>query len=245
MMDADIQFAKEVTENLKKQGQDRELKALSRKWVEMIQPYNYCHSFTWLGQTIIQAPQDIMAMQELIWQIKPDLIIETGIARGGSLVFYSSMLELLGSDGIVLGIDIDIRPHNRSSLETHPMNKRIRMIEGSSISPDTVKKVREIALGRKRIIVCLDSNHTHEHVLRELELYSPFVTAGSYCVVFDTGVEYLPDELCANRPWGRGNNPLTAVKEFLKTNPSFAQDASIENKILITASPGGFLKRIS
>lgn len=243
-MDSDLQFAKEVKENINKQGSDKELMALSRKWVEKIQPYNYCHSFTWMGQTIIQAPQDIMAMQEIIWQVKPDLIIETGIARGGSLVFYSSMLELLGGDGIILGIDIDIRKHNRESLEVHPMYKRIRMLEGSSIDEKITEQVRKNAQSKKRIVVCLDSNHTHNHVLRELELYAPLVSVGSYCVVFDTGVEYLPDELTANRPWGKGNNPLTAVRSYLKQNSNFIIDKVIEKKLLITAATDGYLKRV-
>jgi cephalosporin hydroxylase len=243
-MDSDLQFAKEVKENINKQGSDKELMALSRKWVEKIQPYNYCHSFTWMGQTIIQAPQDIMAMQEIIWKVKPDLIIETGIARGGSLVFYSSMLELLGGDGIVLGIDIDIRKHNRESLEAHPMYKRIRMLEGSSIDEKIAEQVRENAQSKKRVMVCLDSNHTHNHVLRELELYAPLVNVGSYCVVFDTGVEYLPDELTANRPWGKGNNPLTAVRSYLKQNSNFIIDKVIEKKLLITAATDGYLKRV-
>ena len=243
-MDSDLQFAKEVKENINKQGSDKELMALSRKWVEKIQPYNYCHSFTWMWQTIIQAPQDIMAMQEIIWQVKPDLIIETGIARGGSLVFYSSMLELLGGDGIILGIDIDIRKHNRESLEVHPMYKRIRMLEGSSIDEKITEQVRKNAQSKKRIVVCLDSNHTHNHVLRELELYAPLVSVGSYCVVFDTGVEYLPDELTANRPWGKGNNPLTAVRSYLKQNSNFIIDKVIEKKLLITAATDGYLKRV-
>lgn len=243
-MDSDLKFAKEVEDNISKQGSDKELMALSRKWVEKIQPYKYCHSFTWMGQTIIQAPQDIMAMQEIIWQVKPDLIIETGIARGGSLVFFSSMLELIGGDSIVLGIDIDIRKHNRESLEAHPMYKRIRMLEGSSIDENIAENVREIAQDKEKILVCLDSNHTHDHVLRELELYAPLVSVGSYCVVFDTGVEYLPDELTANRPWGKNNNPLTAVRSYLKQDDNFVIDKDIENKLLITAATDGYLKRV-
>ena len=244
-MSQDEQFAKEVEENIERQWQDKELVTLSRDWVEKIQPYNYCHSFTWMGQTIIQAPQDIVAMQEIIWQTQPELIIETGIARGGSMVFYASMLELLGGDRTVVGIDIDIRPHNRSSLEQHPMFHRIELVEGSSVDQETVDKIAHFVEGRKSVLVCLDSNHTHEHVLRELELYSPFVTKGNYCVVFDTGVEYLPDHLTADRPWGKGNNPFTAVQAFLSKNEDFTVDQRVEKKLLITAATEGYLKRIN
>jgi len=183
-------------------------------------------------------------MQEIIWQIQPDLIIETGVAHGGSIVYYASLLELIGKDGIVVGIDIDIRKHNRELIETHPMFKRIKLIERSSISNETIKEVEQIVKTKNRIMVCLDSNHTHEHVLKELQLYSNFVTTGSYCVVFDTIIEDMPADYIWNRPWGKGNNPKTAVWEFLKTNDNFIIDKNIENKLLITVAPDGFLKRI-
>lgn len=204
----------------------------------------YSYNFSWLGRPIIQYPQDIMAMQELIWQVKPDLIIETGIAHGGSLIFYASMLELLGGDGELIGIDLDIREHNRIEIEKHPMYKRIEMLEGSSTDPEIIDSVKELAKGKKSVMVVLDSNHTHEHVLEELRLYSPFVTVGSYCVVFDTIVEDLPDDFFSDRPWGKGNNPKTAVHEFLKENDSFEIDDNVENKLLITVAPDGYLKRI-
>jgi cephalosporin hydroxylase len=183
-----------------------------------------------------------MAMQEIIWTVKPDLIIETGIAHGGTLIFYASMLELLGGKGKVLGIDIDIREHNRREIEKHPMFKRIMVIEGSSIEKSVIEKVRTYAHGKKRVLVCLDSLHTQDHVLQELELYSPLVTRGSYCVVFDTIVEDLPDEYSADRPWGKGNNPKTAVRKFLEENDRFVIDKEIENKLLITVCPDGYLK---
>ena len=181
-------------------------------------------------------------MQEIIWNVQPDLIIETGIAHGGSLIFYASMLELLGGKGKVLGIDIDIREHNRREIEKHPMFKRITMIEGSSVEKSVIEKVRKYAQGKKQVLVCLDSLHTHDHVLRELEAYSPLVTRGSYCVVFDTIVEDLPDEYSANRPWGKGNNPKTAVWKFLEGNDRFVIDKEIVNKLLITGCPEGYLK---
>lgn len=210
---------------------------------------NYSYNFSWLGRPIIQYPQDIIAMQELIWQIQPDLIIETGIAHGGSLIFSASMLELNAACGgpdnaIVLGIDIEIRPHNRKAIEDHPMSRRILMIEGDSTSSEIIAKVCEIAKDKRKILVCLDSNHTHEHVLSEILLYSPFISVGSYCVVFDTIIEDLPDDSYPDRPWGKGNNPKTAVWEFLKKNDRFIIDKDIENKLLITVAPDGYLKCI-
>ena len=204
--------------------------------------YRYSYNFSWMGRPIIQYPQDMVAMQEIIWSVRPDLVIETGIAHGGSLVYYASLLELLGSDGIVVGIDIDIRPHNREAIEAHPMARRIRMIEGSSIDPGTVAQVAELARHRKRILVTLDSNHTHDHVLQELVLYSPFVSVGSYLTVFDTVVEDMPKALFPDRPWGPGNNPKTAVREFLGKTDRFVVDKEVENKLLLTVAPDGYLR---
>jgi cephalosporin hydroxylase len=211
----------------------------------------YSYNFSWMGRPIIQYPQDIVAMQEIIWRVQPDLIIETGIAHGGSLIFSASMLELNAAcggpaDAQVLGIDIDIRAHNRKAIEAHPMVKRISMIEGSSIAPDVVEKVRDIAAKKRSVLVCLDSNHTHAHVLEELRAYAPMVTLGSYCVVFDTIVEDLPEELFPDRPWGPGDNPKTAVHEFLKTHSSaFEIDHVIDDKLLVSVAPHGYLKRLA
>lgn len=204
----------------------------------------YSYNFSWMGRPIIQYPQDMIGMQEIIWNVKPDLIIETGIAHGGSLIFYASMLELVGGAGIVLGIDIDIRAHNRVEIEEHSMFKRIKLLQGSSVDADLVKQVEEIASTKKNIMVVLDSNHTHQHVLSELNLYSKLVTIGSYLVVFDTIIEDMPDDAFIDRPWGKGNNPKTAVHDFLKTNNSFMIDKSIQDKLLITAAPDGYLKRV-
>ncbi|MGC8603010.1 MAG: cephalosporin hydroxylase family protein [Desulfomonilaceae bacterium] len=210
--------------------------------------HKYSYNFAWLGRPIIQYPQDIIAMQEIIFEVKPDLIIETGIAHGGSLIFYASMLELVaacgGPDGVVLGIDIDIRAHNRKAIEEHPMFKRISMIEGSSIAPEIITQVNEKAKDKKSIMVCLDSNHTHDHVLAELNAYAPLTSVGSYCVVFDTIIEDMPADFFPDRPWGPGNNPKTAVREYLKDHPEFEIDKSIEHKLLITVAPDGYLKRV-
>ena len=204
----------------------------------------YSYNFSWMGRPIIQYPQDMIAMQEIIWEIKPDYIIETGIAHGGSLIYYASLLELIGH-GEVIGIDIDIREHNRKEIEAHPMMKRIKMLQGSSIDKTNVEEIKNLVGDNKKIIVCLDSNHTHEHVMSELELYSPFVSTGSYLVVFDTIVEDLPEGYFSQkRPWGISNNPKTAVQQFLKENDNFVVDEQIDNKLLISVAPQGYLKRI-
>ena len=252
-------FEQEVKKRIEDNGQKVELKSYANDFLEESLTAQYSYNFFWCGRPIIQYPQDIISMQELIWSTKPDLIIETGIAHGGSLVFSASMLAQLDmcqaieagikfdptkSQRKVLGIDIDIRAHNRTAIEAHPMASRIQMIQGSSISADTIDKVKEIALKYKRILVCLDSNHTHEHVLAELEAYAPLTSVGSYCVVFDTIVEDLPERMFPDRPWGPGNNPKTAVWEYLKTHPEFQIDKSIQHKLLITVAPDGYLKRV-
>lgn len=258
-MDLAKEFEQEVVRNVVRQGEDREIQELSLDWIRRTAPYKYSYGFRWMGRPIIQFPQDMVAMQELIWSIRPDLIIETGIAHGGSLVFSASMLALLDmADAIergetmdpresrrkVLGVDIDIRAHNREAIEAHPMASRIRMIEGSSVSPEVVGRVRGIAADYSRVLVCLDSNHTHDHVLEELEAYAPLVSKGSYCVVFDTVVEDMPVDMFPDRPWSVGDNPKTAVWEYLKSHPEFEIDQSIPHKLLITVAPDGFLKRV-
>jgi cephalosporin hydroxylase len=258
-MDNTMTYEDEVRRNIERLGRDTDLQGLSKIWVREIIPYNYAHNFRHLGRPIIQAPQDIVAVQEIIWEQKPDLIIETGIAHGGSLVLSASMLALLDmadavekgavldprqSNRKVVGVDIEIRSHNRVAIEAHPMASRIQMIEGSSIAPEIINQVREVAAGFKRIMVCLDSNHTHQHVLAELNAYAPLVSQSNYCIVFDTGIEDLPEHYYGDRPWGKGNNPKTAVWEFLRTHPEFEVDKGLEQKLLITSAPDGFLKRV-
>jgi len=239
----------QIMTNINQLASDVDLRKKSLTWVHDTAKYKYSYNFSWLGRPIIQYPQDVVAMQEIIWQVQPDLIIETGIAHGGSLIFSASMLELIAicngvEGGAVLGIDIEIRPHNRKAIEEHPMYKRICMIEGSSIAPEVIAQVKEKAKGKKRILVCLDSNHTHAHVLAELEAYAPLVAVGSYCVVFDTLIEDMPADMFPDRPWGRGNNPKTAVWEYLKIHPEFEIDKSIQHKLLITVALDGYLKRV-
>ncbi len=220
-----------------------EFESLSRAWFEESCNQRYSYRWTWLGLPIIQYPQDIVAMQELIWSIKPDLIVETGIAHGGSLVFYASLLELIGGDGMVVGIDIDIRTHNRIRIEEHPLFKRIRMMEGSSIDPSVVQEVQGLARGSKRVLVSLDSNHTHDHVLAELKAYAPLVTADSYLVVFDTVIEDLPEGFFPDRPWERGNNPMTAVHQFIRENSDFEIDSALSERLQVSVAPNGYLNR--
>jgi cephalosporin hydroxylase len=248
-----------ILSGVKVQLEDVASDDLFRRFVTDTARYSYTYRFTALGRPIIQFPQDMVAMQELIWSIKPDLIIETGIAHGGSLIYSASTLALLDMcDAIeagktldpkisrrkVLGIDIDIRAHNRDAIEAHPMASRIQMIQGSSIAPEIIEQVRAVAANYSRVLVCLDSNHTHDHVLAELQAYAPLTSLGSYCVVFDTVVEDMPKEMFPDRPWGPGDNPKTAVWKYLKTHPEFEIDKSIQHKLLITVAPDGYLKRI-
>jgi cephalosporin hydroxylase len=223
---------------------DAELRREAQKLFIHMCRYRYSYNFSWLGRPIIQFPEDIVAMQEVIWRIKPDLIIETGIAHGGSLVLWASLLQMLGGDGRVVGVDVDIRQHNRAEIERHPLFSRITMIEGSSIDPDIVDRVRALAAGRRTVMVVLDSNHTHDHVLEELQRYSPLVMRGSYLVVMDTVVEAMPADFYPDRPWGKGNNPATAVAQFLKTSDRFEVDEEIDARLLMSVAPGGYLRCI-
>lgn len=243
------EYQNECFERINKYPNNKNLVDAANAFMNESTVPKYSYNFSWLGRPIIQYPQDIVAIQELIWKVKPDLIIETGIAHGGSLILSASMLALLEicgeiDNGSVIGIDIEIRKHNRIEIEKHPLFKKIMMIEGSSISEEVITKVTSIVESKNRTMILLDSNHTHDHVLRELELYSPFVSAGSYLVVFDTIIEDLPSDLIISRPWGKGNNPKTAVKEFLRYNKKFEIDKNIENKLLITVAPDGYLMRV-
>jgi len=251
-------FEKEVIERLKKNQNDAKLRQASLDFTRLSTRPKYSYNFFWLGRPIIQYPQDMIAMQELIWRTRPDLIIETGIAHGGSLILSASMLALIEyCDPIthgsalqvdkpqrkVLGIDINIRAYNREAILDHPMANRIDMIEGSSIDPDVVAQVTAMCNNYKRVLVFLDSNHTHDHVKAELNAYAPLVSPGSYCVVFDTIIQDLPEDMYPNRPWGHGNNPKTAVHEFLSSNSEFEIDAQIDNKLLISVAPHGYLQK--
>ena len=238
-------FIAEVQENIEGLRADMEVRQATRDWVAAIAPHKYTYNFTWLGRPIIQFPQDLAAMQEIIWATKPDLIIETGIAHGGSLIFHASMLQLLGNHGRVLGVDIDIRNHNRVEIEAHPMFERIEMIQGSSIDDSIADQVWAIANDAKRVMVVLDSNHTHAHVERELELYAPLVTKDCYLMVCDTLIQDMPAGSFPDRPWDKGDNPATAVEAFLSETDRFEVDAAIDAKLQISVAPGGYLKCVA
>ena len=253
------QFQEEVHANIEGISRDGDMRDLSRLWLRDTLKHRYTYNFAWLGRPIIQYPQDMIAMQELIWRVRPDLVIETGIAHGGSLILSASMLALLDyCDAVeagpvldpgaprrrVVGVDIEIRDHNRRAIEAHPMAGRIQMLQGSSIAPEIVAEVRKAADGSACVLVCLDSNHTHEHVLAELQAYAPLVTPGSYCVVFDTVIEDMPGNAFVGRPWSKGNNPKTAVWEFLRDNEQFEIDKRIDHKLLISVAPDGYLRRL-
>jgi cephalosporin hydroxylase len=241
-MDEGRRFSDEVASNVDRLMADADIRARSRAWLAEVTRHRYTYNFTWLGRPVIQLPQDLLAVQEIVWQVRPDLIVETGIAHGGSLVHSASLLELLGGEGLVVGIDVAIRAHNRQAIEAHPLAKRIHLLEGSSTDLVVAATVRELARGRRAVLVLLDSDHTHAHVLRELELYAPLVTRGSYLIVFDTLIEDLPAELFEGRRWGKGNNPKTAVWQFLKTTDRFTIDDRLAGKLLLTCAPDGYLR---
>lgn len=235
-------FFAEVQDNVNGLHADPKVRQATLDWVAAIAPHKYSYNFTWLGRPVIQFPQDLAAIQEIIWETKPDIIIETGIAHGGSLIFYASIQQLLAGNGRVLGVDIDIREHNRAEIESHPMFGRIDMIEGSSIDESIAAQVFAAASSADRVMVVLDSNHTHEHVLRELELYAPLVTKGCYLVVCDTLIETMPEGSFPDRSWGKGNNPATAVSAFLASTDRFEVATEIDAKLQISVAPGGYLK---
>lgn len=238
-------FLSEVQENIERLRDDGTVRKATLDWIDAIAPHKYTYNFTWLGRPIIQFPQDLAALQEIIWATKPDLIIETGIAHGGSLIFHASMLHLRGNQGRVLGVDIDIRDHNRDEIEAHPMFERIDMIQGSSIEDEVAAQVAATASKSGRVMVILDSNHTHDHVLSELEIYAPLVSKGCYMVVFDTLIEDMPEGSFPDRPWDKGDNPRTAVNAFLEMTNRFEVDAAMDAKLQISVAPGGYLKCVA
>lgn len=237
------EFAAEQLVQARHMADDPRVRALDVELFTESDKYGFSYFWTWLGLPIIQSPIDVLVLQEVIWQTKPDLIIETGVARGGSIVFFASMLQLLGA-GEVVGIDIDIRAHNRAAIEDHPFANRVRLLEGSSVDGEIVAEVAAMAQQRERVMVVLDSNHTHEHVLQELHAYAPMVTPGCYLVVADTIVESIPPQLHRPRPWGPGDSPATAVAEFLAANSEFAVDEDVDAKLLLTSNRGGYLRRV-
>ena len=243
-MDKHQEFTQQRSIDAQRMAEDLQLREKSLEWMLHADKYKYTYNYTWLGRPIIKFPNDIVAMQEIVWRVKPDLIIETGIAHGGSIIFSASMLEIIGNNGLVVGIDVDIREHNRKAIESHSMYKRIKMIEGSSTESHVIEQISEIVYNRKRVMVFLDSLHTHDHVLTEMNLYAPFVTVGSYMVLPDTFVEFFPNNYYRDRPWDVGNNPYTAMLEFMESNDCFSIDTEIVNKLCITEAFDGYLKKV-
>ncbi len=243
-MDPIKEFYSERQADVEKMSRDEALKQKSLEWMVAADKYKYTYNFTWLGRPIIKYPSDIIATQEIIWKVKPDLIIETGVAHGGSLMLSASMLELLGGDRRVIGIDIDIRAHNRKEIEEHPLYRRIDLVEGSSLAEDTVAEVKRLSAGYSNVMVFLDSLHTHAHVAAELEIYAPMVTVGSYLVLPDTFIEYFPPGYYADRPWDVGDNPMTALRDFMEGNTEFEVDRGLNEKLMITEAFDGYLRRI-
>lgn len=246
------EFAAAVHAGIAAQGSDRVFRDLSHEWMVASARHRYSYNFSWLGLPIIQYPQDIVAVQELVWRVQPTLIVETGVARGGSMLLLASLLAILdaceeGAGSIerrVVGIDIDVRPWNRDAVESHPLARYVRLIEGSSTAPEVVETVAGLADGHERVLVLLDSDHSHAHVLEELRLYAPLVSVGSYCVVFDTVVEDLPEDALFGRPWSPGNSPRTAVRAFLEEDDRFVVDDAMDAKLMLSVAPGGFLHRV-
>ncbi|KAB7610070.1 cephalosporin hydroxylase [Amylibacter sp. SFDW26] len=252
-------FVKEVEDRVASYVNEKEMRKAASDFMRASTQPKYCYNFSWQTRPIIQYPQDMVAVQEIIWDVKPDLIVEMGIAHGGSLIYNASILAMLDmceaiEDGRtidpaqskrrILGVDIDIREHNRIEIEKHPMSSRIDMIQGSSIAPEIIQQVKDYAADYERILVCLDSNHTHSHVLAELEAYAPLTSVGSYCVVFDSIVEDLPEDMYPDRPWGPGDNPKTALWDYVERHPEFEIDKQMFEKLLISVCPDGFLKRV-
>ncbi len=244
------QHFKDVKKRISKQSSNQALQSAAQNFIQESHAAKYSYNFTWLGRPIIQYPEDILAVQEIVWKCKPDIVIETGIAHGGSLILSASLLSLLDiQDGIspsesirtVIGIDVDIRDYNRVEIVNHFLSSKINLFEGSSIDESIVAQVNKLIWPGAKVMVFLDSNHSHEHVLKELELYSKFVSQDSYLVVFDTVVEELPKGSQSERPWDVGNNPMTALKQWLPLNSEFQIDNSITNKILITVARDGYL----
>ena len=236
------EFEQQRREHIARLGTDDDLKQLALHTTVEADRNGYSYVWKWLGLPVIQMPTDIVALQEVVWDTKPQAIIETGIARGGSLILFASLLELLGQ-GRVIGIDVDIRPHNREAIESHRLSKRVTLVEGSSVDPAVLQRVASEIEGLERVMVVLDSDHVHDHVLAELHAYGPLVTPGQFLVVADTIVEHIPRQEHRPRRWGPGDNPHTALRAFLEKNDDFELDPLVNQKLLMSSSPDGYLRR--
>ena len=223
--------------------------AASRAWVRAGWDSKYVYSFAWMGRPIIQLPEDMIRLQEVIWDLKPDVLVETGVAHGGSLIFYASLFEAMGH-GRVVGIDIEIRPHNREAIESHPMKKRIELLEGSSTAPEIVEQVKSMVKPGETVLVVLDSNHTKDHVLSELRAYGPLVSVGSYIVATDGVMEQVQGGPRTDSDWD-WNNPKAAAHAFVAEDsrfvieePTFPFNEGVVTT-RVTYWPDAFIKRVS
>lgn len=240
-----FEFFNERKKDILRMYADKYFSSLSLKWIKESIKYKYNYNFTWMGRPIIKYPNDMVVIQEIFWKVKPNLVIETGIAHGGSVIFSASLLKMMGIKKFkVIGVDIDIRKHNLKEILRHPMKKFIKLIEGSSTDKKVLNTVTNYVKKYKKILVILDSNHIHKHVLEELNLYSKFVTKNSYIILPDTYIEFLPNNTFPDRPWGKGNNPFSALKVFLKNNKNFKVDEIFSKKTMITEAFSGFIKKI-
>ena len=225
-------------------GNDDQVFEQSLDLITSIDKYDYSYLWSWMGVPIIQMPADVMATQEVIWATKPDVIIETGVARGGSVLFMASLLEMLGG-GKVVGVDIDIRAHNRATIEDHVMSKRVVLIEGGSVDEDTLASVRAQIPKGARVMVVLDSDHSREHVLSECRAYGQMVTEGCYLVVADTLVGHITEDKAPTKRskiWFKGDEPLSALNDYLAENDRFLVDPVLNGKLVLSSSPGGYLQ---
>lgn len=220
---------------------------ISHQWLKLGWDGKYTYTFTWMGRPIIQLPDDMFRIQEVIYQVKPDVIIETGVAHGGSIVFYASLCKIIGK-GRIIGVDIEIRPQNRNAIESHKLFSLITLVEGDSTDPQVVNQIKSLLKPNENAMVILDSCHTKEHVLNELEAYHDLVTPGSYIVATDGFVKYLYDVPSGKVEW-KENNPAEAVKEFLERHPEFEIEQSkwlfTESELIenVTYWPEAYLKR--
>jgi cephalosporin hydroxylase len=220
------------------QSKDEDFGALSKEWFQVSVDHKYSYQFDWLGVPIIQMPGDLVMFQDIVFRTQPDLIIETGVARGGSLIFWASMQKLCGINGNVLGIDIDIRDHAINAINGSRFTDQIRLILGSSTNPEIFSEVKQIASEFKNVMVVLDSNHTHDHVMEELNLYADLVSSNNFLLVLDTVIDDLiPD---AGRNWGPGKSPKSAVIEFMAKNDDFVNMKDLEDRANLTVAPHGY-----
>lgn len=239
-----IQFSEELSAHAKKMREDEVLRRDALDVLARADRYKWIHQTTWFGEPILNIPHDLFALQEIIYRTRPDFIIEIGVAWGGSLLYYSTLMEALGGKKII-GVDIYIPDDLRERIGSYGrLSERIELVAGSSVERGTVEIIRNIIGESKKVLVILDSHHTHDHVLKELNIYSEFISCGNYLICADTVVEDLPVQTHRKREWGPGNSPKTALNDFLALNSRFEIDYELENKLLFSCNPGGYIRAV-